>query len=77
MAMDTTKFKTPKQLREETGISEITQWRDRYPNGSLEFYRLAGRIVYSPDQIDRYLESKRVGQPATNALSSDAVAATA
>ena len=57
----TTKFYTPQEFQKITGESEITQYRNRYPKGPLEFYRLAGKIVYTPEQIERYLEAKRVG----------------
>lgn len=54
-------FKTTKQLADEEGISEVTQWRDRYPKGPLEFYRIAGKIRYSSEQLQKYFEAKRVG----------------
>ena len=65
--MSDTNFKTPKDLKDDHGISEVTQWRERYPRGPLEFYRIAGKIKYTPDQISRYLESKRVGATKENA----------
>ena len=61
------KFITTKEFREITGESEITQYRNRFPKGPLEFYRLAGRIVYTKEQVERYLETKRVG-PKRHAL---------
>jgi hypothetical protein len=59
-------FKTTKQLADEYGISEVTQWRDRYPKGPLEFYRISGKIRYSTEQLQKYFEAKRVGSGKTS-----------
>jgi hypothetical protein len=60
--MNKMNFKTTKEVAREYGISEVTQWRDRFPNGPLEFYRIAGKIKYTIEQLERYFEAKRVGR---------------
>ena len=62
--MNTKRFTTPHELQKEEGISLVTQWRDRYPRGPLEFYRICGRIKYSQEQLENYFEAKRVGRKA-------------
>jgi hypothetical protein len=70
--MSEKQFNTTKDLVEKYGISEVTQWRDRFPRGPLEYYRLAGKIKYSPEQLERYLEAKRVGADKSQMVSAAA-----
>jgi hypothetical protein len=53
-------FKTTKQVKDDYGWSEVTQWRYRKHEG-LGYYRLCGQILYTPQQLQEFCESRRYG----------------
>jgi excisionase family DNA binding protein len=51
---------TEKEAAELLGISESTLKRIRYTSG-IEYYRIGGRVFYSPDMLTAFIENCRNG----------------
>ena len=64
MAPAVTKLSSIREVADQTGLCEKSVWNSTAPRGSLPCVKLGARILYRPDDVAAWIES-RVIRPAS------------
>jgi len=64
--MENLEFKTVEEVAQQYHMSEVSQWRYRKA-GDLDYYRVAGKILYTPQQLFQFFETRRQGSKSRHA----------